>query len=368
MLDAGLRRKLDLPLLLMTYLIALLGVVMVFSATRGDATAYHKKQIIWIVLGTGGLAVASLTDYHVWARFARHFYVLNLILLLLVKLPRFHANVNGAARWISIAGFQFQPSEFAKVFMILTLAIFLAKRQDTIRTPGTLLLSLAFIALPVLLIFRQPDLGTALVILAIWFGMTYIAGARLKHLGLVLLAGIVLFAVAWKLNIIKQFQKDRLGVFTGQVVDPRGIGYHITQARIAIGSGQMWGKGLMRSTQVRGGYVPEKQTDFIFTSVGEELGFLGGVFVTFLYGFMLLRGTQIIAAADEDMLGKLIAAGIVTMLAFHVIVNIGMNVGIMPVVGVPLPLISAGGSNMLATLFSIGLLQSISLHRHQLLF
>lgn len=369
MLDTRLRRDLDLPLLALTYLLAALGVLVIYSATRGEPTPFHLKQIVWIVLGTGGLTAAAVVDYHLCARFARHLYLLNLALLALVILPRVGHATNGAARWIKIGGFPFQPSEFAKLFVILTLAVFLSRRKEAIREGKTLLLSFLYVVVPALLIFKQPDLGTALVVLAIWFGMVYIAGARLRHLAAFLLAGVLLFAGVWHSGkFIKDYQKNRLIAFLNPDADPRETGYHVVQARIAIGSGGMWGKGLLRSTQVRGGYIPERQTDFIFTDVGEEFGFVGAVTLTLLFAFLLLRGTLIIAAAAEDLLGKLIATGIVTMLAFHVIVNIGMNIGIMPVAGVPLPLISAGGSNMILTLTCIGLLQSIALHRHQLRF
>ena len=243
--------------------------------------------------------------------------------------------------------------------VILTLTVFLAKRRETIGEWQTLLASFGYIAVPAALIFKQPDLGTALVVLAIWFGMVFVAGAKLKHLTAFAALGLTLFAGLWHFDVLKEFQKERIRVVLGQNADAKGTGYHVYQARIAIGSGGMWGKGLLHGTQVRGGYIPEKDTDFIFTSVGEQLGFVGSVALTALYAFLLLRGTLIIAAAEEDYFGKLIATGVTTMLAFHVVVNIGMNIGVMPVAGVPLPLVSAAGSNMILTLICIGLLQSV---------
>lgn len=371
MLDTRLRKNLDIPLLLLTYALAVVGVFVIFSATHDDpSAAFYKKQILWIVLGTFGLAGAALLDYHVYARFSRHFYILNLLLLGVVMHPHFRNKaVNGAARWIKIGGFQLQPSEFAKLFVIITLAVYLTQRRDTIRDVKTLLSSFGYILLPFLMILRQPDLGTALVILAIWFGMVFMAGAKWQHLAVLFLTGVVLFAGLWVSGKgIKQYQKDRLEVFLNAESEKSGTGYHVWQARIAIGSGGLWGKGFLRGTQVHSGYIPEKQTDFAFTTVGEEWGFVGSVALTVVLGLLLLRGAFVIAASDEDLLGKLIATGIVTMLAFHIIENIGMNIGIMPVAGVPLPLISSGGSNMLTTLLCIGLLQSVVLHRHQLLF
>ena len=323
------------------------------------------------MLGSGGLALTATLDYHLYGRVAQYFYWINIALLLAVKLKG-HAT-NGAARWIKIGAFQLQPSEFAKLFVILTLGVWLARRKEEIQDAKTLALSFLYVSLPMLLIFKQPDLGTALVVLAIWFGMVYIAGARLKHLAAFALAGLAVFGVLLLTGKVNKYQRDRLETFGAQIMGTQAAGakkegYHVFQAKIAIGSGGLWGKGFLHSTQVRGGYIPEKQTDFIFTTIGEELGFAGALLITLLYGVLLWRGTQIIAASDEDMLGKLIAAGIVTMLAFHVVVNIGMNIGIVPVAGVPLPLISSGGSNMLLTLAAIGILQSVARKRHQLLF
>ncbi len=368
MLDTRHNRNWEWPLLGLTYLLAAIGVLVILSATRGDPTAFHKKQIVWIALGSVGLIAASLLDYHLYARFAGQIYLLNLFLLALVLMPRFHNRVNGAARWIKIAGFPFQPSEFAKLFIIIALAVFLTRRHETIRQGKTLLQSLLYVALPIGLIFKQPDLGTALVLLAIWFAMTFMAGAQVKHLAVFLVLGVLFGAGLWHSGKIKDYQKNRLIAFINPDADPKETGYHVLQARIAIGSGGMWGKGYQRSTQVRGGYIPEKQTDFIFTDVGEELGFAGAVTIVGLYGLLLLRGAAIIAASDEDITGKMIATGVVAMFAFHIIVNIGMNIGIMPVAGVPLPLISAGGSNVILTLISVGLLQSVARHRRQLLF
>lgn len=368
MLDLRLRKNLDWPLFALTYTLALLGILVIFSATHSDATSFYRKQIISLVIGTAGLIAMTVFDYHHVVRFTRHLYLLNLGLLLLVELPLLGHAAKGGARWVKLAGFQFQPSELAKLLVILTLAVFLSRAQESIRQPRVLLLSFLYVAIPAALIFHQPDLGTSLVIVAIWFGMVFIAGARKRHLLFFLLAGVLLFVGYWHSGKMKQYQKNRLISYMYPEADPKETGYHILQARIAIGSGQMWGKGLFNSTQVRGGYIPEKQTDFIFTDIGEELGFVGSVAVLLLYAGFLGRGVLITAAASEDTLGKLIATGILTMFAFHIVVNICMNIGLMPVVGVPLVLISYGGTSLVVALLSIGVLQSISRHRHQLLF
>ncbi len=371
MQDRSLSAKADVPLLALTYSLALFGVLIIYSVTHGDATPYHKRQILWIVLGTCGLIATTLLNYHLYTRFVNFIYGFNLLSLAVVL--KFAHSINGASRWINIAGFKFQPSEFAKLCVILTLAIYLTRNHDTVHEVKTFLLSLLHVAVPMALIFKQHDLGTALVLLAIWFGMVFMAGAKLKHIVVLSLTGLLLFAALWHTGrIIEGYQRQRLVTWYDSLFDPDAdknkTGYHVSQARVAIGSGGMWGKGLMHGSLVRGGYVPEKQTDFIFTDIGEELGFAGTLFLAILYAGLLFRGVQVIRSADEDILGRLIGTGVVSMLAFHVVVNIGMNIGLMPVAGVPLPFISAGGSNMLTLMTCIGLLQSISRARHHLLF
>jgi rod shape determining protein RodA len=368
-LEARLRKRLDLPLLVLTYLIAAIGVAIVFSASYGQQGAFHKKQIIWILIGTAGLVGAVRLDFHFYARIAKPLYVLNLLALGVVSMSHFDTAKNGAVRWIGIGGFQYQPSEFAKIIIILTLATFLHKNINTIKKPLTLLTSLLLVGVPAALVIKQPDLGTGLVLFAIWFAMIFVAGAELKQLLALFCVGAVLFSALWATGIWpKPFQRQRLLIFLGLREDPKKTGYHVTQARIAIGSGGLTGKGYLKSTQVQGGWVPERQTDFIFSDIGEEFGFVGCVAIICLYGVLISRGVRIVVSSDEDVSGKLIATGVVAMLAFHVIENVGMNVGVMPVAGVPLVLISYGGSSMIVTLFSIGLLESVALHRHQLTF
>ncbi len=360
-------KNLDIPLLLVTALLCLFGEVILYTVTHGDREPLYKKQIIWFALGWVSLLTATRIDYHFLVRFSRPLYVLNLLLLALVLVVSHR--VNGASRWVRLGGFEFQPSETAKLFVILILAGFFTRRRKKAHTPRILFLSLMLIALPVLLIFKQPDLGTALVVLAIWGGMAYMAGTPGRYLIGLTLTGLALFVILWNTgHVIKTYQKQRIEVLLGTDTNTTGAGYHVTQARIAIGSGGFWGKGLMHGSQVRGGYIPEKQTDFIFTAVGEQLGFLGCTALLLLYAWLFWRIGKTVMAPDQDHGGRLIAAGVLTMIAFHVIENIGMNVGILPVAGVPLPLVSAGGSNVLVTLFSIGLIESIRIHRPEILF
>ena len=342
MLNNRPRKNFDWPLLLLVYLLAFIGVAVIFSATRGDAAAFHIRQLVFIAVGTVALCITATLDYHLYSRFARHFYWLNVLMLLFVKLKG--KGTNGAVRWIKLGPLQLQPSEFAKLFIILTLGAYLARHHESIKEPKTLALSALYISIPTVLILKQPDLGTSLVVIAIWFGMVYIAGAQLRHLAAIIGIGLTLFGLLVFTGKLNKYQDTRIHIWLSQMMGTADAGakkegYHVAQAKIAIGSGGLFGKGFLHSTQVRGGYVPEKQTDFIFTTIGEELGFVGALTITALYGLLLWRVTQVIAITDEDILGKLIAMGIMTMLTFHIVVNIGMNIGIVPVAGVPLPLI-----------------------------
>jgi rod shape determining protein RodA len=365
MLDARLRKNLDLWLLLFVVVIVGIGIATLFSATQGSPNRFYQKQVIWAIVGLVALVASASVDYARLPRFSAWFYAINIFLLLVVMFTS--TSIKGAQRWINLGFFQMQPSELAKLFVVICLASFLQRRQEQIRELPTLLLSLAYVGLPWLLIFKQPDLGTSLVVLAIWFGMTYIAGARTKHLLAIVAIGAGLFAGMWHFNILKQYQKDRLQVFINPSVDPKDAGYHVIQSRIAVGSGQVWGKGIGQGSQAHGRFIPENHSDFIFTVIGEEGGFLASTLLVALYGGMLFRGAMVMAQA-EDTLGKLLATGIVSMFAFHVVVNLGMTIGIMPITGVPLPLVSYGGSSLILNMLAVGLLLSIGMRRHRLVF
>lgn len=365
-IDTRHRRHIDWILLILTYFLAILGVIVIASATKGDPQAYHKKQIINIIVGTVGLIVAANFDYHYLKRFVPYLYVFNLFGLLAVfKLGK---EAKGAARWIKIGSFPYQPSEIAKLIVTITLAAYLASRIEEIEKPKTVFLSFLHVLVPLVLILKQPDLSTSMALFALWLGMVFIAGAKVKHIAAVIGMVFVGAAIYWNSGMMKEYQKARITNIFQAEENKQGSGYHVTQAKIAIGSGGMWGKGLGKGTQVQGGFVPEEHTDFIFTVVGEELGFVGAVTVALLYVGLLLRGALVVASAQEDVFGKLIATGIVSVIAFHVFVNISMNLGIFPVAGVPLLLLSYGGNNVLVTLTFVGLLQSVMRHRHQLLF
>lgn len=362
-------QALDKWLIGSTLLILVLGAVVVWSATapnealtQGQPTLYFKKHLINMSIGVIlGLAVV-LTDYR-WLRILTPLlYVLSVIGLGLVLLMG--ASINGSRSWVLIGGLSIQPAEFAKLAVICAMAIIVAERveNDGHRPVNTadVMLMLAVAALPAGLIMLQPDLGTVIVLSAAVLGCLAIAGAPRRLLGGLCLAGLAAIAAVLSLGLLKPYQVDRFLAFTDPSLDPQGAGYNTAQARIAIGNGGLTGQGLFRGSQTKAGFVPEQHTDFIFTVVGEELGLLGAALLIGLFGVLLWRAL-VIARNASDMFGRVSAAGIACWLGFQIFQSIGMCLGIMPVTGVPLPLVSYGGSSMFASMMAIGLLLNISL-------
>lgn len=341
---------------------------MIYSASKGGrlGSSYVERQLMWAVFGLIAGAVVASIDPGVFPRISGKLYAANIVLLLAVVV--IGASSKGAQRWIGYGPIRIQPSEFAKVILIIALASFLIRRMEKIRTFETFALSFLYLAAPMLLIFKQPDLGTSLVLISIWITMIFVMGTDIKNVLIFATACLVLgFAVFHIHGVLKPYQKNRLISFVDPAADPRGSGYHVTQSRIAIGSGQLVGKGFLGGTQRELRFIPEQHTDFIFTVVGEELGFVGSAVLLLLYFVLVWRGLSIMSAT-EDATARAIAAGVVGMFAFHIVVNMGMTLGIMPVTGVPLPMFSYGGSSLMANLMAIGLLEGISMRQHRIAF
>lgn len=367
-MDRRLLRNFDITLLLVALAILPFGCLMIYSASKGGSAglSHVQRQLMWVPLGLIVGAIAASLDCSVFQRIAGKLYWINLFLLAGVLVAGMSSK--GAQRWIGYGPIRVQPSEFAKVILIIALASFLVKRIDTIRTSRTFVASLLYLSVPILLVFKQPDLGTSLVLLGIWMTMLFVMGTDVRNI-LVFIAVCAVggYAVFHIPGVLKDYQKNRLISFVNPDADPRGSGYQVTQSRIAIGSGQLTGKGFLRGTQREARFVPEQHTDFIFTVVGEELGFVGCAALLALYFTLVWRGLDIMAAT-EDSMARAIAAGVVGMFVFHIVVNIGMTLGIMPVTGVPLPMFSYGGSSLLANMVAIGLLEGISMRRHKIAF
>lgn len=363
---AKLNRKVDLLLILGVLALCSYGALMIFSATQGnvkpgeDPYTFLKRQIVWIVLGIVIAAFLTFSDYNLLRHYLVPIYVLNLLLLILVFF--IGQESHGAQRWIPFGIFHLQPSEFAKIFLIIVLAILLSARKGEATGLADIGLSFLFAALPWVLIFIQPDLGTALVLFAILMGMLIAAGMKMRYFAVIVLSCVLIAFLMINFQVLKDYQMKRIMVFVDPGIDPLGAGYNIQQSKIAVGSGQLTGKGLFSGTQTNLQFLPARHTDFIFAVVGEELGFLGSTLLLGLYFIVISRGIRI-AATSKNMLGTLIAVGVVSMWLFQIMVNIGMTIGIMPITGIPLPFISSGGSSLWANMIGVGLLLSIYARR-----
>ncbi len=338
--------------------LALIGILLIYSATYTQNPSNHLslplKQTLWLILGLIALFLAFRIDYHFLISIAFPFYFVTMFLLLLVLIVG-EARL-GAQRWLQIGGFALQPSELAKISLILILAYQLEKHKGNLFQVKSLVMPTLLMLFPTVLICKQPDLGTAVVFFPLYLGMLYLAGVRLKHLITIISAVIVSMPILW--FFLKDYQKARLLVFFNPNFDPLGAGYSIIQSKIAIGSGGLWGKGWLTGTQTQLHFLPEHHTDFIFSVLGEEWGFLGTGMVLILYIIIIKQALRICFNA-RDSLGSLLAGGIVVMLVTQIFINLGVTLGIMPATGIPLPFLSYGGSSLLINLFSVGVLLNI---------
>lgn len=347
------------------------GLLLIYSAAfettpfNSQAKSFLTKQAIWIAFSLIFFFLFALTDYRQLTRFTGHIYFLMLLLLVLVLF--IGKKTSGAQRWFLIGPITIQPSEFAKFMVLITLSSFWAKHYQSSKDIWLILRSFLHIFIPTFLVFVQPDLGTSVTFIILWLSSLLIVGTRAKQIIAIIIAGILLAVGAWHFDIIRPYQKKRIEVFLNPHSDPLGAGYHIIQSRIAIGSGEVWGKGLFKGTQNRLNYIPAQHTDFIFTVAGEEIGFVGCIFILSLY-FLLIWRCFVTALETEDTLGQLLSASVGVILTFHIFVNIGMTLGLMPAVGIPLPFLSYGGSNLLAFLIMGGIVQSVYQRRKKLSF
>ena len=360
------------------FLIFIAGILAMSSFVLSSATLnvsndpllYVKKHLVWITAGIIGMVIVAAFNYHTFRSYDKPIYVVTILALLVVLA------IGKESSWLPIGSYQLQPSEFAKVAIIITFAKFLSDRQGKLNTFKELIPCFLHVGIPMLLIVPA-DLGTSLVFIAITFGMLFMAGANIKLL-LKILGGGFLFLVAilvahFKFGMwlpLEEYQLMRLVVFLDPYNDGfggRGAGYHIIQSQVAIGSGGVLGKGLYQGSQVQLNFLPEHHTDFIFSVVGEELGFVGAVTLLIMYFGLLYRALNI-AKAAKDLYGTLLVTGVVSMILFHVTENIGMSMGLMPITGIPLPLFSYGGSSMLATMIGLGLVLNVNIRRQIIRF
>ena len=364
-------QRLDWITVAATAALLAMGTLLVWSATAnnsaltgGDSTAFAVKHITNLAIGIVLAAVVTATD-HRWVRIWAPLVYLGAIAGLVLVLSPVGAVVNGSRSWIMVAGMSLQPAEFAKLGVVAAMALLLAEKTETRHTDtrlshGDVVAALAIAAIPATLILAQPDLGTMLVLSVTVFGVVAVAGAPRGWLVALSVLAMGSGVAAVQLGILKGYQLLRFEAFIDPTLDPRGAGYNTTQARIAIGNGGLFGQGLFHGSQTQSGFVPEQHTDFVFTVAGEELGLAGAGAIIVLFVVLLWRAVRIAARAD-DMFGRLAGAGIACWFGFQGFQNIGMCLGIMPVTGVPLPLVSYGGTSMFASLMAVGVLLNIHL-------
>lgn len=367
-------RHLDWLLLLTVLALSLLGTLLVWSATRpvlaqagADPNGYLTKELINTAIGLVLMVAVGLLDTHQLRTFAPVVYGISILGLLAVLSP-LGSTINGAHAWISLpGGYQIEPSEYAKLGLVLMIGMIFSEARGADRRPGLRDAGLVLAAAaPVLgLVIAEPALGVTIILLLIAVGMIALSGLRLRWLAAMAAAGAVGVAAVLSMHVLKAYQLQRITAFTNPTADPLGTGYSAAQAKIAIGSGGMFGQGLFHGQLVAGSFVPSQSTDFIFTVAGEELGFVGGIVVIGLLAVLLLRALRI-AARAEDQFGLLVASGIAIWFAFQAFVNVGMTIGIMPVTGLPLPFVSYGGSALFADMLAVGVLQSV--HRRHSVF
>jgi rod shape determining protein RodA len=362
-------RHIDVTLVAAVISIAGIGVLMVYSATNrklvaqgADPRYYLKRQALFIVLGLGAMVVTAAVDYRMYRDFAAFLYGATVLLLAAVISP-LGASSKGHQAWFPLGSFQLQPSEMSKVALVICLAAYIGQQRDGQMGLRKLLTVLVLAGVPMGLIMLQPDIGTDLVFGCILAAALLIGGAKPRHLVILFFIAVLGVTGIIKSGVMQQYQVERLTAFLDQTHDTKGTSFNLQQSKIAIGSGGLTGKGLGRGTQTNLSYVPEQHTDFVFTVVGEELGFAGSSLLLVLFAFVVWRIWRA-AALAKDMTGAIVCIGVLALLVFQVFENVGMTMGIMPITGIPLPFVSYGGSAMLAYFVGIGLVLNVHMRRY----
>ncbi len=353
--------KLDWVLLISTGLLLVIGLLVLYSISLNDiisGVTFFQKQTISIMIGLGMLFFMAFFDYRVLDKYSTKLYFIGLLMLFSVIF--IGTTTNGTTGWLGFYSYHVQPVEIAKLIMIIFLASFLSKKKTQLSIVVRIIVSIILVFLPVFLIMKQPDFGSAAVIIFSWSVLLFSSGLNKKNLLILFLIGTITVSAGW--SFLRNYQKERILNFVNPQQDPTGSGYNALQSVIAVGSGQILGKGLGHGSQSQLNFLPEKRTDFIFAVIAEELGFWGGSAVVILLGIILWRIKEIARLASDNF-GYLVAIGVMAVIFFQVVINIGMNIGIMPVVGIPLPFLSYGGSSMVVMLISVGILESIYLRR-----
>jgi len=353
-------KNLNYPILIIVLVLISLGLLVIFSVSYGHGDldlGNFKKQAIFAVMGISAMFLMSFFDYRFLKNYTAILYFVGITLLVAVLL--IGDSSRGMSGWINLGLFHFQPSELMKIILIIVLARYFSFFSNKLFELKKIIISGICVGIPVVLTLMQPDLGSAAIMVFIWLGMLLAAGIKTSHLLAIFLAGILIFAGGWAL-VLEDCQKDRITTFLNPQVDPLGSGYNVIQSVIAVGSGGLLGKGLGHGSQSQLNFLPEKHTDFIFAVLAEEMGLVGVAFLLILFTVLISKLINI-ALLTKDNFGKMLVTGIVVLLFSHIAINIGMNMGIAPVTGIPLPFISYGGSFLISILIMLGIVQSVAM-------
>lgn len=343
-------------LVAITFLLAF-GLIAIFSLsleTERDGFSNFQKQIVFLLIAIGFFVLFSMIDYRVWKSYSGLLYMVGVLLLIAVLF--FGVNIRGTTGWFNLGIFNIQPAELMKLFLIISLSKYFSQLRNGI-SPKHIMVSLVYVLVPVTLVILQPDMGSAVVMIIIWIGLLFFAGLKKKYLWSIMILGLLVSVMAWGM-ILKDYQKTRIITFIDPNGDPLGSGYNVIQSIVAIGSGGISGKGLGHGSQSQLNFLPEKHTDFIYAAIAEESGMIGTGLILTLFWVLLFRMNKTVEMS-KDFFGRLIVGGVIVMIFFQAFINIGMNLGIMPVAGLSLPLLSYGGSFLIVTMASLGLVQSV---------
>jgi rod shape determining protein RodA len=357
--------KLDWLLLVPVFLLSALGLIAIYSLSLGEmggGLSFYNRQLIFLILAAVIFFGCSYFDYSIWKNYAGIFYLGSIILLILVFL--IGKTTNGAVSWFKFGFFNFQPVELVKISLILLFARYFSQiKTDTI-TWKHIFISFGYMLVPVVLVILQPDMGSAMVLVAIWLGMVFLAGMKLWQIGIFIIGGIIIASMSW-FFVLHDYQKQRILTFLHPAQDALDSGYNVIQATIAIGSGGFGGTGIGRGSQSQLNFIPERHTDFIFATISEESGLIGASSILFFFGLIFIRMNKVIEKA-KDKFGRLIVGGVIILIFFQVVVNIGMNLGLVPVAGLSLPFLSYGGSFLIVCMFLVGVVESVWVNKNSI--
>jgi len=347
----------DVPLIVSTLLLSFAGMAILYATTLSeDSKGIFYRQLIFLGTGLAGFVFISFFDYHILAKANRLIYIIIFAVLFYTLLFGFVSH--GSRRWLNLGVGSFQAAEFAKLSVILGLSRLLYLKRGQINSWRTIIWSFFYALIPAVLVVLEPDLGSAIIIMSLWLGIILLSPIKKKFLAILFICFLAFCGIGWKF-MLKDFQRDRVRVFLNPNLDPKGRGYNVRQATIAVGSGEFLGRGLGKGVESQSKFLPERQTDFIFAASSEEIGFIGSFSLLGLYFFLLVRILKIMRKAKDD-LGMYIAGGVFCFFFFHVLINVGMNIGLLPVTGIPLPFVSAGGSSLIVSLLALGVLQNVA--------